>query len=97
MPLILGKRLPGTIATTLARKALEIDWSAAPILPAALVILGLKDAGFDAEAASAAEALLRSCTEGCANDTRGRGRTAGTLYSPAACAALLALGGRVLQ
>ena len=97
MPLILGRRLPGEMRDVLAQTASKTDWGTAPVIPATLVILGLKDAGLDTAAKTAAEALLRSCVVGGANDARGKGVTAGTFYHPAACAALLALGSRVLQ
>jgi hypothetical protein len=56
------------------------------------VLLGLEDSGYITEARTAASALLDSCAAG-VTDSRGKGVTAGAFYSPAACAALLALAG----
>lgn len=92
LPLVLGKRLPEAITSALGEKAQALPWDKLPLIPAVLIIAGLSEAGYHALAASAAEAVLTSCLPGGANDTRGKGVNAGAFYSPAACAALLALG-----
>jgi hypothetical protein len=91
MPLILGARLPGEIIGVLAQKAKDIPFETASIIPASLVILGLRDAGKKESALIAADRLIKSCYSGGANDPRGIGLNAGAFYAPAACAALLAL------
>ncbi|NLM52316.1 MAG: hypothetical protein GX197_05795 [Firmicutes bacterium] len=92
MPLILGKRLPETISLSLAEKAKALPWDQLPIIPAALILMGLYDAGYPSLATTATEALLKSCLHHGVNDARGKKVNAGAFYSPAACAALLALG-----
>jgi hypothetical protein len=92
IPLILGKRLPEAMINALAGKAHSIRWAKIPVIPATLIIFGLKASGRDGDAAQAAAALIESCAEG-ANDLRGKGTPAGASFPPASCAALLALGG----
>jgi hypothetical protein len=97
IPLILGKRLPEQISGALTSKVKTIvhSWHEPAVIPAALIILGLADSGREAEAKKAVAELNASCVSGGASDARGKDLNAGTFYSPAACAALLALGGTV--
>jgi glycogen debranching enzyme len=96
IPLILGKRLPESILAVLAEQAKNVSWEMANLIPASLVILGLEASGYADQAGAACKRLVGSCAAGGANDARGRGISSGAFYSPAACAALLAAGGRNL-
>jgi hypothetical protein len=87
IPLILGKRLPESILAALAEKAKNLSFDELPVIPAALITLGLKASGKDTEAKAAAAALVNTFAAGKPNTL------AGAFYSPAASAALLALGG----
>lgn len=97
LPIILGQQLPENISAVLAEKAAKVRWAEAPIIPAALIIMGLRNMGRESEADAVFSELRISCVSGGANDTRGKGIAAGTFYSPAACAALLAAGSGTLQ
>jgi hypothetical protein len=93
LPLLLGKRLPDDILDKLTETATAVRFEEMPILPAALLVLGLQASGKAAEAKAAADTLVKSCADGGANDARGKGTGAGAFFPPAACAALLAVGG----
>lgn len=87
IPLILGKRLPENILAALTEKAKTLSFDELPVIPAALITLGLKASGKDTEAKAAAAVLVNSFAAGKPNTL------AGAFYSPATSAALLALGG----
>lgn len=93
IPLVLGNHLPGGIIDVLAERVKLIDFEEIPIIPAALIILGLKAGGKDSEALSAASTLVKSCEKSGASDDRDKTINAGTYFSPAACAAILSLSG----
>ncbi|NLA88101.1 MAG: hypothetical protein GX847_12650, partial [Clostridiales bacterium] len=96
LPLILGRRPPESMRGPLAEKAKALVFEELPVLPAALIIMGLKASKRDDDAKAAAASLITSCVSGGVSDSRGRVTGAGTYYSPAACAALLALGGSAI-
>ena len=91
-PLLIGKLLPKEITEVLVKKASAADYNSLPVIPAALVVLGLFSVDKDA-AEKAAAKLMESCVAGGANDERGKGLAAGTYFNHNACAALLAVAG----
>jgi hypothetical protein len=91
IPLILGKRLPDDIIDALCVEAKALPYETAAVVPSALVILGLWEAGKHEDAAEASNKLITSCMQGGVCDKRGQVLNAGAYFSPAASAALLTL------
>lgn len=92
IPIILGNHLPGTLISAIAEKTRMISFEEIPIIPATMIIHGLKISGKMEDAKRAVSTLLKSCIMGGANDARGNGINAGAFFSPAVCAALLSIG-----